>query len=137
MAERRVEKDMKNYEMWYDEKLGVLRFKVINPLTAEDAREITPLAEKLMESKDTRAMLVDLTAGSSMGLSKEVRAAFREGPGPFKYEKIALYGANPVERMIAKAILAVSGSKQIARFFKNEEEALSWIKEEKKKQGDK
>ena len=43
-------------------------------------------------------------------------------------EKVAVYGAHPVARVLAAFIIGVSDVKN-TRFFKTEEEALLWLKE--------
>ena len=43
-------------------------------------------------------------------------------------EKMAVYGAHPVARVLAAFVIGVSGMKE-TRFFKTEEEALGWLKE--------
>ncbi|MBD3286652.1 STAS/SEC14 domain-containing protein, partial [candidate division WOR-3 bacterium] len=44
------------------------------------------------------------------------------------YDKVAVVGASPGARMIAKVALAITGVSKISRFFKTEDEALAWLK---------
>jgi len=61
--------------------------------------------------------------------SSRARKIIQEGV--LKYEKtgkVALFGANPVARVIASFVMGVTRKKDM-RFFKTKEEALAWLKE--------
>ncbi|MBN2381015.1 hypothetical protein JXM67_14550 [candidate division WOR-3 bacterium] len=47
---------------------------------------------------------------------------------PDMLDKIAIIGANPAMRMIAKIVFSITGSSMYARFLKTEKKALDWLK---------
>lgn len=121
---------MKNYKIWFDEEHGVARFKIYAMLTAEDVHEYVPGLNKLLEDKSPRSVLADLSENPPGLLDKSARKAFKEYAKSMEWDKIAFFGAAPVIQMLAKAAVAALGKFNITRFFKTEEEALTWLKEE-------
>ena len=60
--------------------------------------------------------------------SSRARKIFQEGVLEHeKTGKVALFGANPVARVIASFVMGVTSKKDV-RFFKTKEEALAWLK---------
>lgn len=120
-----------NYEMWYNEEHGVLYFKSFRTVKEADVHEIVPLMNKLLEGKEHRYVLADLTEAEQNPITKEARRAFKQYAGPTDYEKVAIVGAKPIARMATKIILTIMRSSHITQFFKTESEALAWLKGEK------
>jgi hypothetical protein len=121
----------KNYEVWYDEERGVLYLKTFHTMTEEDVREVMALNETKYKGIDIQYALVDMSEAAAEPISKETRKAFREHAAILNYKKMAVVGANPAARMLAKVALAVIGQSKVTRFFKTEAEALGWLKGEK------
>ncbi|MBN2381021.1 STAS/SEC14 domain-containing protein [candidate division WOR-3 bacterium] len=119
-----------NYKLWFDYKRKVLCFKQYNPLTVKDVYEVQPLAHKMVEGSRHHLVLVDLTEGPTNMVDKEARRAFRETANPKDYDKVAIFGASAATRMLAKVVLAITGVSKIAQFFKTEQEAIEWLKED-------
>ena len=74
---------------------------------------------------------VDLLIDANKAGQPSSRARKIIQEGVLKYEKtgkVALFGANPVARVIASFVMGVTRKKDI-RFFKTKEEALAWLKE--------
>jgi hypothetical protein len=118
-----------NYEMWFDEENGVLCVKTLAMLEKADVDEILPKVAEYLEGKEHRYILGDLSQNPTGLLSKDARNAFKDNAKYLEVEKIAIIGANPSIRMIAKIALTIMGSSDIAKFFKTEEEAIAWLKE--------
>ncbi|MBD3286651.1 hypothetical protein GF338_09980 [candidate division WOR-3 bacterium] len=118
-----------NYKMWYSDDHEVLYVKTFAMITSEDVNQIMPQVTQIFKGKSRSLILADLSDNPSGLLSKEARGAFKKHAESFKVDKIAIKGANPPIRMIAKIALTIIGSSDIARFFKEEEEALAWLKE--------
>lgn len=122
--------ETKNYKLWYDEDLGALRMTDYAPLTAEDAGVVLPLVNEMLKHKPHRYMVVDVSGiPAHQMIDKESRQAFRDASDPQDFEKVAIFGASPAMRMVAKVVLTVTGVSKITRFFKTEQEAVAWIKE--------
>lgn len=120
----------KNYKLWYDEELKALRIKIIAMLTKEDAKILLPLVNKRLKDKPHRYLVVDLSdIPIQQMLDKESRLAFRNAASePGDYDKVAIFGAIPVVRMLARIILVVTGVSKVTRFFAGSKDALAWIK---------
>ena len=122
-----------NYKIWFDEEQGVLIVKTLAMLEKADVDEIIPKVAEYLDGKEHRYILGDLSENPTGLLSKGARTAFKENADNLKVEKIAIIGANPSIRMIAKIALTIMGKSDIAKFFKTREEAISWLKGEGKK----
>ncbi len=73
---------------------------------------------------------VDLLIDANKAGQPSSRARKIIQEGVLKYEKtgkVALFGANPVVRVIASFVMGVTRKKDM-RFFKTKEEALTWLK---------
>ncbi|MCP4677589.1 MAG: hypothetical protein GY854_19155 [Deltaproteobacteria bacterium] len=80
---------------------------------------------KLFEGKVN--VLVDLNkAGKTTSRSRKVLDELVDNDRSYK---LACFGAHPVAKIIASFFLKMSNKKD-TRFFKNEEEALSWFAED-------
>ncbi|MBN2379316.1 STAS/SEC14 domain-containing protein [candidate division WOR-3 bacterium] len=120
-----------NYKIWFDKELGVARFKVLAMLTEEDVNEYIPGLNKLLRGKEYRCVLGDLSENPPGMLDGSARKAFKSQAKELDWDKIAFFGAAPASRMLAKAAVFALGMSKITRFFKTEEEAISWLKGEK------
>lgn len=123
------------YKVWHDERNDVIRFSQTESLNADDIRKVTPLIENLAQETGLKCILIDLSRGSTATLDKEARRALKEFSMPDIFDKIAIFGANPAMRMIAKVIFAITRSSDSTKFFKAEDEALEWLKKEPKDAG--
>ena len=117
-----------NFKMQYSEEKGALCINILHTLEADDVHEIVPLIETELEGKSNRHLLFDMSGTPSDSVSKEARQAFRENADLTNYDKVAIVGASPGARMIAKVALTIAGVSKISRFFKTEDEALYWLK---------
>ena len=75
--------------------------------------------------------IIDLTKVKTMTVDRKTRIEFAEEMRTSEVAgtKSAIVGASPMARMLTKVILAMRKEKASeTRFFKSEEEALSWLK---------
>lgn len=121
------------YKVWYNLEADALYIQTFEKLDKNDVYDIMSEVNKELEGKGRRSVVVDLTHGSSAMVDKEARKAFKElaTPEAFASEKIAVFGASPAVRMLAKVILTITGVSKKTRFFKTEDDALRWLKGEK------
>lgn len=120
----------RNYRIWYDFNLDALRIKNYYPLTKDDVTRLLPLVNKILEDKKQRCFLVDLTGlPIEKMVDKDSRQVIRNYKDNKEFDKIAVFGASPVIRMIAKVMISVAGSSGSTKFFKSEDEAVDWIRE--------
>lgn len=117
------------YKVSYDEDNDLLRVKTFEGLTKEDYGKLIDEIEATLPGKKPHFALGDLSAGHPPGiLDKEVRQIFKDRASSLEFDKIAIISASPSIRMISKIVFKVIGRSQNARFFKTEEEALTWRK---------
>jgi len=120
-----------NYKVWFDEDNDILRMEVLGELVKKDVDELFPAMGKMLEGKERRYILVDLSSDDRpASFSKDVRKAYKENADLVKADKAALVGAKPVTRMVAKTVLAITGSAKSTQFFKTVDEALKWFDED-------
>ncbi len=121
----------RNFKIWYDSDMEILRIKNYYPMTKDDVSRLLPLANKMLENKKHRRFLVDLSdVPLQKMVDKEARQVIRNYRDGKDFEKMAIFGASPIARMIAKVMISVAGPSGSTRFFKSEDEAVGWIKEE-------
>jgi hypothetical protein len=121
---------MDKFRVWYNDEAGALYIQTFERLNKEDVGDVMTAVDREFEGKDQRYVIVDLSRGSSDMVDKEARRAFRESARPEDFEKVAVFGASPAVRMLAKVIFVVTGVSNKTRFFKTEADALAWLKGE-------
>ncbi len=119
------------YKVWHDETHNVIRFSQTQSLDVDDIRKVSLLIENLASETGIKCMLIDLSQGPSATLDKQARQALKESAMPDVFDRIAIFGANPAMRMIAKVIFKITGSSDSTQFFKTEAQALVWLKGDK------
>ncbi|MBD3285313.1 hypothetical protein GF338_03150 [candidate division WOR-3 bacterium] len=117
------------YKVWHDKDNDVIRFSQNESLNADDIREVTPQIEKLARDTGLKHIIIDLSKGATATLDKGARQALKEFAMPDMFDKIAIFGANPAMKMIAKVIFTITRSSESTNFFKTEDDALAWLKE--------
>ncbi len=120
-------------QMSFDEKNQILHLKFTEVWDEKDIPEMFNRMRTHLEGREKRILLGDVSGAAPQSYSKEMRKMVADEATTLKLDKIAIMGANPVLRMMAKVLLAVIGNKWSAetRFFGSKEEALAWLKEEK------
>jgi len=126
MAEGRG-KEMK-YKLWFDEDKGVLYIKTFGMLSKPEIDRLMAEIKKSFEGKTHRYILANVSDSPVELIDKEARQIYRKYAPEANFEKIAIVGASPTTRMIAKVAIAVFGKTDITRFFKDEDEAFVWLK---------
>ena len=117
------------HKIYYDDENELVRIVHYDNVTADDARFIVNAVSQLLEGKQKRYMLDDATRMTLVKMDKETRNEFSKAQEVARLDKIAMFGANPMTRMIAKVVGIVTGNAGRSRFFRTEEEALHWLKE--------
>ena len=124
----------KEREIWIGESrllLGednILYQTIVGKIDEEDAAAIQDASEQLRSMVTGKVnSFVDLSrAGKPTPEAREIGKKRIENSD---IGKIALFGQHPVARVIAAFVIGITKKKDM-RFFKNKEEALSWLKVE-------
>jgi hypothetical protein len=119
------------HEIFYDEEFCGAHIVHYDTVNADDARQIVDAVAQLLKGKEHRYMLDDITRVSMADLDKETRKEFAKAGDKIQLEKIAMFGADPMTRMMSKVIVVLSGDAKRTKFFKTKEEAVAWLKEVK------
>lgn len=119
-----------NYKLWYDDAIESIYIMLFGMLTEKDVHEMMAKVEELYEGKPRRYALIDLSEAQGGFLDKSARRAFKEYAPKMQQGKMAVVGAKPVTQILAKAAIAALGGSEMTKFFKDKEEAISWLKEE-------
>jgi|GEM_PF-875961 len=121
------------YILSYDNENDILYLKLLGLVYAEDLPEFIPRYQKLLADKPRRYLLIDMVESVKMDpstLNKEMRNAYKELLDQIDIDKAAIFGTTPAMRMVARIALALSKWSNTTKFFKTEDEALGWLKEE-------
>ena len=123
----------KNREIWvgktrmYLGEDNVLRITVVGEVDEETQTAFNNAAYKLAGMVEGKVnALIDLNKTGKM--STEARKTAARMADNAKFRKLAFLGLHPVARVIASFFMGVSQKKDM-RFFRTEEEALTWLKE--------
>ena len=118
------------YKLWFDEELGVLRFVVYRAFDADTARVFMDEILNYPEEQQ-RYLMASFGKDAQKVVDKETRQIIREKGKENKWRKIAIYGAKPGLKMLAKIVVtAAFGRGKETEFFLEEKEAVDWMKAE-------
>lgn len=112
----------------YNENDKVVELKVVGDITPDEATQMITEVEKALDEKANRHFLLDFTESPRLQMDKDSRKIIGEGAKNLDLERIAIAGTTPINRMMAKVVLALLGKAQITKFFDTREEAVSWLK---------
>ncbi len=134
MKEKPVEiKQVSDREIWVGEHRLYLGEDNMNYITSfggymdeKQATEVSQASLRLMNTVQGKVnCLIDLNKVGQQ--SSGARKIWREWSENEKTGKVALFGLQPVARVIASFVIGVTRKRDI-RFFKTREEALAWLK---------
>ena len=132
--------EQKKFQVWWDKKEKVVRTKVIGFQTDIEsaknfAEEIVKLAENLKSEGIKYIDSLNDVAAAGISINPAVRKIYVDvlKKDDFSKSRAAMFGMrSPYYRTILNILLTLSGVGSV-KFFKNEEKALEWIKEERRK----
>jgi hypothetical protein len=119
------------HRAYYDEENGVARIVHYDVIYADDARQLVDTLKTLLEGKSPKLLLDDSTRVSASKMDKETRKIFMGAGDAVELDRVAVFGADPMTRMMSKIVFTVAGKIDSTKYFKTEEEALRWLKGEK------
>lgn len=121
------------FKVAYDDEQGILHIRFTEDITPEDICEINKIYGKEPSDK-TAAIIVDIsdtkmsTWATPWDRETRQRVAASVPPNPPK-SRVAIIGSTSISRMLTKVGLSVIGRIKDSRFFKNEAQAVAWLKE--------
>lgn len=128
--------ETKNFKHWYDEKEGLLRINVLQRFDPEATDKFfTTVAEYTKEQQ--RYVLCFVDDDAQKLVDKETRKVAAQKGNVIQWGNIAIWGAKPGIRMVAKIVLTAVGKGKDLKFFDSEDECVTWLKERQQKDASK
>lgn len=122
----------KELKVWL-EKDGIVRIetgKTISDETAEIiVRKFQEVSAGLPEKPKVLVNITHLPHSASSIFRKKVVDLLKEALKTPGINKAAIYGGGPIQKIVVSFVLGVAAVKNI-KYFKIEEEALEWLKED-------
>lgn len=119
------------HKTWYDEENELLRLAVIGPYSTQEAIALRKSFHELLEGKPRRQLMVDLTEAGKME-SRETRKVQNDILKEAEITDVAYVGAAAATRMIAKVLMKLGSLNAVTDFFKTDDQALSWLKNQRR-----
>jgi len=123
------------HKVYYDDKNEIVRIDVIGVIEEEDPQEMNREFLKTLEGKPYKQLLIDLKKSDPQGGHNERRKQLYDAVADAGFEDVALFGTTSATRLVVKVIikLGTMGKRKMnIEFFKNDEEAVDWLKEQRK-----
>lgn len=124
-----------SYELeWLDENLSLLVLRVYDPLSAGEAKEIIAKMRQISEAPRPFFVLLDLQQFDPMQSVSVVREALEGEALPpitshLENSRAAVLGGGPMVNLGFQFLQSMS-SLDLARAFKREDEALTWLQDQ-------
>ena len=119
------------HKAWYDEENELLRVKVVGPYSTDDALAMGKFGQELLEGKPYRQLIVDLTASTTME-GRETRKIQNRILAELGITDVAYVGAKAFVRVFAKVMMKLGSLDAATDFFKADDEALRWLKDQRR-----
>lgn len=116
------------HRVFYDKDHGVLRVEFVGDVDADSYIDVVRRVNALPESERMRT-LVDLTETKAPSWDRATRQALADHSLDTPGSKMAVFGASPLVRIVAKMMVVALGQTDTTRFFAGEAEALEWLAE--------
>jgi hypothetical protein len=128
--------ERKKFKHWYDEKEGFLHVNVLERYDPESTELFFSDMGQYPEEQQ-RYVLCFVDDDAQKLVDKETRKVAAEKGKVIKWGNIAIWGAKPGLRMVAKIVLTAVGKGRDLKFFDNEEDCVTWLKERQQKDASK
>ena len=123
------------HKVYYDDKNEIVRIDVIGGIDEGDPKEMNQKFLQNVEGKPYKQLLIDLRESDPTGGHNERRKELYDAVADAGFEDVALFGTTSASRLVVKVIikLGTMGKRKMnIEFFKNGEEAVDWLKEQRK-----
>lgn len=126
--------DMDREEKLVWEEEGIIMTRCVANLGEEKIKEFTEQLLEALERADGkgRAAVNAIAGGGKATTSLSGRKIYTDFGEKARAEKIAIFGINTLQRVVASFIMRAmskeTGIKEV-KFFKNKDEAIKWLKE--------
>lgn len=111
----------------FEKKDGISFIRFRGEINDDDCLEITKQISELPLERKLR-IIIDLSETNTCLHKKESREMLARSLARVPGSRIAVVASTPVTRMMAKTLVATLGEPESTVFFKNEEEAIKWLR---------
>jgi len=121
------------HKIWFDDDHQLIQMKIKGDYLTEETLYLGKKCIELLVGKPYRQMVVDLREFGNME-NRETRSISNEMLNKAGITDVAYIGANAASRMIAKVLMKLGSLKAESDFFKDFNDAFTWIEKRRKKQ---
>jgi hypothetical protein len=121
------------HKIWFDDDHQLIQMKIKGDYLTEETLYLGKKCIELLAGKPYRQMVVDLREFGNME-NRETRSISNEMLNKAGITDVAYIGANAASRMIAKVLMKLGSLKAESDFFKDFNDAFTWIEKRRKKQ---
>jgi len=115
------------HELSYDEENGIAVLIFKSHILLRDIDAIFTKLKELLDGKPNRQLLIVMNSAYNVE-NRETREALTNEAIKLDVNEVALVGLSAAVRMIARVILKTGTVKLKGEFFKDQEEAIKWLK---------
>jgi len=119
-----------HHRIYRDDENNIIRMEVVGKFDVADAEESVKLLDGLLSDCRGDHLLADLSGSPNLTVDRETRRLLQVQGKELVFDKMAVLGASPVTRMIAKVVMSVLGRASTVSFFSAEKDALAWFTDE-------
>jgi hypothetical protein len=119
---------MMEHRVFYDKDHGVMRVAFVGEVNAKSYIAVVERVNAFPEAERMRT-LVDLTQTTAPSWDRATRQALADHSVDTPGSKMAVFGASPLVRIVAKMMVVALGQTDTTRFFASESDALKWLAE--------
>lgn len=114
-------------EVALDESEGVVRMTLYGTPSAPQLREAFVTLRALLARCRPRLLLID--GKRAPAVTDEMRRVLGEEAKSVEFDRQAITGIRPAERVFARIVARITGKSDRMQFFATEAEGLRWLKE--------
>jgi len=118
---------MGKHKIWIDD--GIIRGKLFGIHDERDAKSVITAINGLVEKEESGRILIDM--GGVEKATLEARKVHLDNflSNPDAFEKLALFGANTTNRVMANFMIKAVKLEDKIKYFNSETDALNWLNE--------
>ena len=115
------------HKMWYNTDDEILYLEFTSDYLTSDVPEIEKKIHELLDGKSRRQMIIRVSNVYKVE-NRETREQSNEVLRKANVTEVAFVGGSAANRLIAKVLMITGPVKTKGNFFKNENDAVSWLK---------
>lgn len=115
------------HKMWYDETNDIMYLEFVGDYLFSDVEPILNTIRSTLNDKPIRQMIIKMSDTGKVE-NRATREASNKGMQEANITEVAFVGGSAANRMIARVLLKTGIVKIKGDFFKNDDDAIEWLK---------